>query len=353
MFGLSKLADKNFVIGFLLPVLIVSVAAAGLFRDTATIGFIYAAILKENSFTGLTVVVLAIWSAATLLMVWNHAIYQALEGYIGPFKRESWREQRRTQFMRERDELRRMRRDEPDYVPRIINFRRTYPHDPNLILPTRFGNVIRAFETYSLNVYGVDAIPAWHRLVAVVPKDFAGQVDDARAEVNFWINVWVVAILFTGLAAARFIWDAYSLVTGAGARPLSSHAFVQIHWEHAVLAAIAIGIAFLAYGFAIERAQEWGDLVKSAFDLYLPALAKVLGYDLPPTREGQLAFWDAVNGMFLLQTPLVPECWQRARDAAVGSDTTEPPDKREKAEENNGEAKDGIEEVEDADADED
>jgi hypothetical protein len=176
-----------------------------------------------------------------------------------------------------------MRRDELDYVPRIITFRRKYPHDPDLILPTRFGNVIHASETYSLNVYGVDAIPAWHRLAAVVLKDFAGQVDDARAEVNFWNNVWVVAILFTVLAAARFIWDAYSLVIGAGARPLSFHAFVQIHWEYAVFAVI----------------------------------------------------------------------WQRAHETAAESDATEPNEKREKAKENNGEAKDGIEEVEDANADTD
>jgi hypothetical protein len=77
MFGLSKLADKNFVVGFVLPVLIVSVAAAGLFRDTEAIGSVYAAILKEKSFTSLTIIVLGIWSA-TLLMVWNHAIYQIL-----------------------------------------------------------------------------------------------------------------------------------------------------------------------------------------------------------------------------------------------------------------------------------
>jgi hypothetical protein len=216
MFGLSKLADKNFVIGFLLPILIVSVASAGLFHDTESIGFIYTAILKEKSFTSLTVVVLAIWSAATLLMVWNHAIYQVLEGYIGPFKRESWREKMRKQFMRDRDLLRKMACDEPDYVRRIIRFKTIYPNDPEYILPTRFGNLIRAFETYSLNVYGVDAIPAWHRLSAVIPNDFAGKVDDARAEVNFWINVWVLAILFTALAAGRYAWDVYTNIVRAG-----------------------------------------------------------------------------------------------------------------------------------------
>src|SRR5438874_895902 len=136
MFGLSKLADKNFVIGFLLPVLMFTVAAAGLFRDTKTIGSIYDSILKENSFTSLTIVVLAIWSAATLLMVWNHPIYRLLEGYIRPFNRESWRAQMRKQFMRERYEINNMRGDEADYTTRYIKFRRTYPREPDHILPT-------------------------------------------------------------------------------------------------------------------------------------------------------------------------------------------------------------------------
>lgn len=348
MFGLSKLADKNFVIGFLLPVLIFFVAAAGLFHDTAAVGFIYVAILQEKSFTSLTIIVLAIWSTAVLLMVWNHAIYQVLEGYIGPFNRENWRALMRKQFMRERDVLRNMPPDEPDYIRRFITFRRTYPYDADYILSTRFGNLIRSFETYSLNVYGVDAIPAWHRLSAVIPKDFAGKVDDARAEVNFWINLWVLAILFMALAAARFVWDVYANIIPDNFKSVVMHASM-IHWEFAVLSFLAISIAFFAYSFAIDRALEWGDLVKSAFDLYLPSLAKTLGYDLPPTKDRQLAFWEAVNGMFLLQTPLRPECWASAGEAPVGSEATGSKGKQQEASKNDGDAEDPNEKLETSD----
>src|ERR1700747_1973341 len=65
MFSLNKLADRNFVIGFLLPVLIFSVATATLFRDVKSVSDIYKSILEEKSFTSLTIVVLAIWSCAT------------------------------------------------------------------------------------------------------------------------------------------------------------------------------------------------------------------------------------------------------------------------------------------------
>ncbi|MGI8479482.1 MAG: hypothetical protein ACR2M2_06460, partial [Gaiellaceae bacterium] len=41
---------------------------------------------------------------------------------------------------------------------------RYFPDDPSRLLPTRFGNVLRAWEDYSYNRWGLDAIPFWARV---------------------------------------------------------------------------------------------------------------------------------------------------------------------------------------------
>jgi len=43
--------------------------------------------------------------------------------------------------------------------------------------------------------------------------------------------------------------------------------------------------------------------VKAAFDCYLPALIKQLGYAPPETLEARLAAWREVNAIFVYATP--------------------------------------------------
>jgi hypothetical protein len=64
-----------------------------------------------------------------------------------------------------------------------------------LTLPTRFGNAIRSFEVYSRIIYGLEAIDGWPRLLAVIPADYRQAIDDAKAQVDFWVNIWMGSLL--------------------------------------------------------------------------------------------------------------------------------------------------------------
>jgi hypothetical protein len=72
------------------------------------------------------------------------------------------------------------------------------------------------------------------------------------------------------------------------------------------------------YELAIDRAIAWGDLVRSAFDLYLPMLAGQLGYILPDNNEDRKLFWDAVNSLFLYNIP-IPDSWPRISAEAAAN----------------------------------
>jgi hypothetical protein len=72
-------------------------------------------------------------------------------------------------------------------------------------------------------------------------------------------------------------------------------------------------------------------LVRAAFDCYLPALAKQLGYELPKTAVERRQFWIEVSQRVTYHQVLKPERWlpiNPPKDEAVvsGPFPTEPPE---------------------------
>jgi hypothetical protein len=320
--SLPKLADRNFVLGFLVPTLIFTMVGLWMYRDVEPVTSIWAATLQEKSLTGITLLGIGIWAAAIVLLVCNHSIYQLLEGYWGPFRRVKWRAAMQQRFATEQECLRVRYRElkaiggggapeaESEYSAKVWDFYTRFPYRKDLVLPTRFGNVIRAFETYTLKVYGVDSIPGWVRLAGVVPKGMQSLVDNARAEVDFFVNLWTLAILLGAAAMGRWVLWLVSVWPIGG--------IADVSWLFPGCVAAAIAVAWGSYEGAVARARPWGELVKSAFDLYLPVLAKQLGYALPEKRVDRERFWGAVTGMFLQFAPLEPEVWPKA--APTGND---------------------------------
>jgi hypothetical protein len=327
--SVTKIVDKSFVVGFVIPVLLGAVGILALLRDFGSIKPFYDDLIDTKSFANLTIIALLLWAVAILLLILNHLLYRILEGYSGPFSWiKSWENRRRTQYETDREKRRKTfevistvlnptasAQEEieratlgNDYYKEVRLFRASWPSEVDLVLPTRFGNVIRAFETYPLVNYGVDSIPGWVRLETIMPKDTRAMVDDARTEVDFFVNIWFFAVLFAVIGLFRciekayFVWpDPYRMLTEA--------------WGFALAAAIGALACWLAYEGAINRARSWGEVVKSVFDLYLPTLARKLGYELPATGEERRRFWDAVNSSFLYQTPINPEEWKAAKPA--------------------------------------
>ena len=155
-----------------------------------------------------------------------------------------------------------------------------FPDRENLVLPTRLGNVIRAFERYPSVQYGIDAIHFWPRMVAVIPAGYAAALADARISLVFLLNLsFLFTILSIGTAVAGLYYQT--------PEPL---------WTVAVP---AIGFALLSIWLhrrAISPASAWGELVKGAFDLYRWDLLKELGYEQRPrTRTAERELWRQIT----------------------------------------------------------
>ena len=185
-----------------------------------------------------------------------------------------------------------------------------YPSTETEVMPTRFGNIIRSFEVYPRQVYGADGVPIWLRLASVIPKEFAGLLEDARAQVDCFVNLANLAFLIT-----------LACVTGSLASADWQHLTVvgQSEQRYLLMASMSLVVCALSYWLTTVRAMAWGDLVRSAFDCYLPALIRQLGYAVPSTDAERREFWSEFNALVLYQQPmtgLTPVSW---RDESLGS----------------------------------
>ncbi len=335
--SLASISDKTFIVGYVLPLLLFLFAGGLLFIDVPLVHAFLLTIATEESFEKLTYLIIALWVLALLMQLVNHIQLQMLEGYRWPVSRLGFLKRSQVArfdlvnipFQAVNDEWKAAIQKGVGFPPdreAAWNSLRTklvtnFPTRKELVLPTRFGNAIRAFELYSAEVYGADSIPLWLNLATVVPKDFQSALDDARAQVNCLVNVvffsWAIAIT----AACRFV------ATFAPVEALSNQPhwievpvlFGNVSWIFGVAAVGAALVGWGAYALAIEQVFAWGALVKAAFDCYLPALAKSLGYSLPKTGTEQKEFWIAVSRRAIQHRPLVPEKWP----PAVGGDQTQ------------------------------
>lgn len=176
--------------------------------------------------------------------------------------------------------------------PQELNLRRNrlmqefierFPDEERWLLPTSFGNTVRAFEVYPRVMYGIDSIPAWERLLSVIPEDYRKLIDDSKTQVDFWANVWILSILF-----------------------IFEYFLIALHIkkvEELWLLALAIALTFFAFFKARSAAVEWGKLVKASFDIFLPQLHKKLGFKKPNSLEEEKQLWKRFSQAVIYMDP--------------------------------------------------
>jgi hypothetical protein len=325
--GLPKLFDKNFVIGFLLPTVLAILGLAWLFPDSVLLRPLRTLTASEESLSKLTYVVLLVYGAALMLMMASTLLYRLLGGYIPPVSRfDKWRTKqaaRRSTLSATIDALKGRWKVEKEAFPDADGARlaaamrkrtETFPPASHEVLPTRFGNVLAAFHSYPGEVYGATAPDTWLRLLAVVPKDFQEQIEDARAQVTCLLNIfWLIPLVAAAAAVKGLAETPWPDVS----RALANGRAADGQIDFAVLAALlALLLMRPVYIFAVERAGSWGELVKAAFDCYLPDLAKQLGYASPTTAAARSQFWEAFNALVVYREPADPRLAPLAGSAA-------------------------------------
>lgn len=315
--GLPKLFDKNFVIGFLLPAALAAIALAWLFPGLEMLRPLASLKVEEKSLSELTYLVLVVYGAALLLMMASTLLYREMGGYIFPVsKLERWRSRERAKraaLLAEVEDLNaRWKAQGESFAAadksRLKELMRMqadrFPPPSTDVLPTRFGNVLAAFHAYPLQVYGASGPVTWLRLLSVTSKDFQSEVEDARAQVTFLMNIFCLLGL---LVAAALVKAVAETPWASLARDLAQGDLRG--WQPLPVAVAALAGALMLrpiYLFTVERAAAWGDLVKAMFDCYLPKLAVQMGYAAPTSAEARRRFWGEINALLIYRQPMNP-----------------------------------------------
>lgn len=278
-----KLFDRNFAIGYLIPSAVLLLGLQGLL-SAFQIASLPVFLTDTNPIIGSAVVVLFAWLVGILFMGANRDIIRVLEGYgnlnpLRPLLRFQKNKFNKLQQEIEALENKARSEDEEDKLNRLFRDAVTnFPDREKFVLPTSFGNAIRAFEVYPRLMYGVDSIVLWSRLLTVVPKEYKVHIDDAKAHMDFWINLGMSSMLLLASSVAMQIYASYKSI------PVNSFLF----W---LLIGFEVFIVYVCQYRATRSAVNWGQTVKSAFDVYLPDLATKIGLQLPETREGRKLMW--------------------------------------------------------------
>jgi len=352
--SLPKLADRAFVLGALLPSLLFCVSLLFFFRDQKPVSLFIDA-LVDKDIGKAAYLLLAVWALAVLILMLNLPLYRFLEGYTFPKwlakplqkrhrKRlkvavseikslyELWKEKGSIPF----DKLERYQTARRDLVQWM-------PSQEEEVLPTRFGNAIKAFEVYPRDIYGADGIVIWLRLVAVLPSSFLELIQGVRSQIDFLVNCCFFSVVISLLGTVRLIysadWHNLHLRTGPGFITLISS--TETSWFFWIVGGLVAAYVFCQW--AVYRVPAWGELVMSAFDCYLPALAGQFGFELPNTETERRTFWTTFSQQLIYRRepdgrlPFSVEVWKQK---VSKSPISEPGSKKGDTERDEGDADD-------------
>ena len=305
--SLPEVFGRRFLLAHLLPAVAFVAAMILIFGGTEKLISVAEAGL-EDAPMGIGILV-ALWILALLLLALNRTITRLLEGYgsANPLRALKFLEAR--SFRKLTLDLEAVEKEaaaaKGDLTVKTKARRNKlhrqracrFPDGERWLLPTSFGNTIRSFEVYPRVMYGMEAIDSWFRLTAVLPKEFLGSVDDAKAQVDLWLNVWFLSSVVACIGVA-------SLALQHG--PVALHD-VAVDLGLAVsaklTAAAAAALAAIGYWRAVRAAEQWGHWVKAAFDLFRSTLAQQLGLKRDMRLAESRRFWNLMSRALAFAEP--------------------------------------------------
>jgi hypothetical protein len=279
---LNKIFDRSFVVGHFTPALIFGIASFALVWGY-NIAPGWLVLQRDDLLKDATAIALVTLGAGICLQALNRELFRLLEGYCWPKLRNWLAFVQRQQFRRLRAQVDELRRElaqcqregteftrENELMNKMIRAAKRFPASESMVLPTAFGNTVRAAEDYSRAIYGFESIEGWSRMHGVISKEFSLMLDASRAKIDFWLNLWFLS----WLVILEYLIISY--VNG---------------FKNFWIPIVIVLFALMAAGRARDAAERWGEWIKAAFDIYRPELCKKLGYSLPATRQAERRLW--------------------------------------------------------------
>src|SRR4029079_15355698 len=152
--------------------------------------------------------------------------------------------------------------------------------DESRLLPTAFGNAVRAFERHPVSRWGLNGIAAWPHVEMLLSTDEMSVHADARGDLAFFLNG--------------------SLLAAVGGLVLAADAIAHWSLEQALAAVVAVALTSIFYTWAVGAAIRWGSAVRASMDLHRREVYEKLGVRKPVSFSDERdTVAPAVNGALL------------------------------------------------------
>lgn len=246
-------------------------------------------VLHMNAWDGkaeyafVTVVILLGWA----ITISDMRIYMLFEG------RRYWPGKLR-KFMegRETKRLARLNKDKGSADNRVSseayvdlrNFPMGDDGEYKVMLPSRLGNLLYAFEGYSRRVYGADSIFYWPRIWIKLDKDTREEIDNSQALADSTLYASFALLMSGGLwlvyALAKFV-IVVALAAGSKLNPRLQYdltlidQFLPRKGTAVFVAAVFVLTCFLIYRLSLYLHAQFGELFKAVFDVYVLDVSNV------------------------------------------------------------------------------
>jgi hypothetical protein len=163
----------------------------------------------------------------------------------------------------------------------------SYPpvNRPDLVMPTRLGNVLRASEVYPLDRYGIDAVIIWPRLQPLIPAEQSVLLEDRKVALDAMLKLTLL------LSAFALVWCVVLAV-------------MTTRWDLFLICATAWPAAWLTYRNAVAVAVAYAEQVRATFDLYRLDLVTALGHPAPANADEERDLWDSLAHFYARNLPL-------------------------------------------------
>lgn len=270
---LSSLFDKRFLIAYWGPLLIglaLSVAVWSTQAGATAAGAWWDAQSATQQLLFMLGVLLAVTVLAFVLQAFTVPLVRLYEGYWPSWLRRLEQHCIAVEKAR-RDRL----HDAGDRRAALYS----YPSEERLVRATRLGNTMTAAEEYAWSVYRADAIIWWPRLTAILPDTLRGQLDGAFTPVVALLNLCTILLLW---AVGGGGW-----LLRQGGDP----------WLFVLVFGGGLLLAWLCSRAAITQAEEYGDLVRTAFDLHRRDLLQQLCLSLPEDLYREQRLWTKLGNL--------------------------------------------------------
>jgi hypothetical protein len=163
-----------------------------------------------------------------------------------------------------------------------------FPKSAGALLPTRIGNVMRAYERHSNVRWGIDGVTIWPRVSALASDGERELLVDAKIDLCVFLNA-AFGALVVGIC---LVID--KAIHGSGT------------WEW-LLYAIPFVLAYALYRMSIGPAVRRGAVVRASIDLHRLEVYEKLGIRKPSSFSDERELGKAVGQLLLYGEPLLPD----------------------------------------------